>query len=250
MKDNTLTDRTFWKSYWENKADLIYDVPKDILFGDKLSELIKTYNIKSGIELGGFPGYYAVFLKKYFSIKSGLLDYFIHDELVEQLLKKNGLNKNSLEVFEEDLFTYTPIEKFQLVYSFGLIEHFDDPKPVLQKHIDFLADKGILYLTLPNFKGVNGWVQKNLDPENLTKHNLKTMDLLLIKTSLESLGLDVLENNYVGKFTVWLENEKNKPWGSKLIKSLIWTTGKIITRPFKLNSRVFSPYLSIVARKK
>jgi len=249
MKENTLTDKEFWENYWENKTDLAIPIPKDFLFGDILSSIIEKNQSSSAIELGGFPGYYAVYIKKYFGIKSALLDYFIHRPLVDKLLEVNNLTSDAIEIIETDLFQYQSGNPYDLVYSFGLIEHFEDPKPVIEKHVQLLQKGGILYLTLPNFRGVNGWIQKTLDPENLAKHNLKTMDLSLLNRYMVDLGLEVLECRYIGKFTVWLEDEKNKPLVSKILKGLVWWTGKILTRPFALNSRLYSPYISIMARK-
>jgi len=247
MKENTLTDKEFWENYWENKPDLAAPVPKNILFGDTLTKLVRENNIKSSIELGGFPGLYAVFIKKYLGIESCLLDYFIHKPLFQKLLQANELKEGAIEVLETDLFQYSPSRVYDLVYSFGLIEHFEDPKPVLKKHIEFLSEKGFLYITLPNFRGVNGWIQKKLDPSNLAIHNLGTMDPVLLKSYLEEMGMEVLESRYIGKFTVWLEDEKNKPAFSKILKGLVWYAGKILTRPFALNSRLYSPYISLLA---
>jgi SAM-dependent methyltransferase len=249
MKENTLTDKEFWENYWENKTELAVPIPKNFLFGDILSAIVEKYKPQNALELGGFPGYYAVYLKKYYGIHSGLLDYFIHRPLVDKLLEVNKLTRDSIEIIETDLFQFRSPKLYDLVYSFGLIEHFDDPKPVLEKHVDLLKKGGILYLTLPNFRGVNGWIQKHLDPENLAKHNLKTMDPSLLNQYLSDLGLEVLECRYFGKFTVWLEDEKHKPLISRIIKGTVWWVGKILTRPFQLNSQIFSPYISLMARK-
>lgn len=249
MKENTLTDKAFWEKYWDNKSDLAISIPQDFLFGDILSSIIGKFKINSAIELGGFPGYYAVYIKKYFGIKSSLLDYYIHKPLVNKLLEVNNLSTDSIEIIETDLFQYPINESYDLVYSFGLIEHFEDPKPVLQKHVDLLQKGKILYLTLPNFRGINGWIQKTLDPENLAKHNLKTMDISLLNQYMQDLGMEVQECRYIGKFTVWLEDEKNKSLLTRIVKGLVWWLGKIITRPFPLNSRVFSPYISLMAIK-
>ncbi|MFA5246000.1 MAG: methyltransferase type 12, partial [Pedobacter sp.] len=63
--ENQLTDRKFWTNYWESKPDLAISIDKNYLFHQQLEEIVKTQKIKTAIELGGFPGYYSIFLTKY-----------------------------------------------------------------------------------------------------------------------------------------------------------------------------------------
>ena len=65
---NLLTDRDFWVKYWESKTDLSVAIPENYLFHQQLSDVVKKDSVKTAIELGGFPGYYAVFLKKYLKL--------------------------------------------------------------------------------------------------------------------------------------------------------------------------------------
>ena len=72
--ENLLTDRNFWVKYWESKTDLSAIIPSNYLFHRQLADIVSANKVKTAIELGGFPGYYAVFLKKYLKIQrsSGL----------------------------------------------------------------------------------------------------------------------------------------------------------------------------------
>ncbi len=244
----TLTDKEFWINYWDNKSGLIETVKQNILFGEKLTKIVHDYSIKSAIEIGGFPGYYALYLKKYHGIESSLLDYVIHPPTLEAILAVNSLSQGSIHVYEEDLFSFHNVYKYDLVCSFGLIEHFEDVKWIIQNHLKFLNSDGILFITLPNFKGINGWLQKKFDKELLAKHNLKTMDIKFLKDLSEEMNLKVINCSYYGKFTVWLENEKNKTPFANLIKTLIWVLGKLFLNNNKIKSKWFSPYIILEAR--
>jgi hypothetical protein len=68
--DNNLTDRAFWKSFWESRIGLIFKLKPNYVFGDILGKIIAEKNAKTAIELGGFPGYYAIYLKKYKGLKN------------------------------------------------------------------------------------------------------------------------------------------------------------------------------------
>jgi len=249
MSENKLTDNVFWKDFWESKKDLIFKVQSNYTFNRQLSRLIKDRNIKTVIELGGFPGYYSIFLKKYFDLKTTLFDYFIHPEIIQDLLVFNDLTIKDIEIIEADLFTYQPLEKYDLVASFGLIEHFLDTKEIISKHLNFLNDEGTLFITLPNFKGLNGWVQKTFDRYNYDKHFIACMDIDFLTTTAKDLGLKDVHVYYDGGFSTWLENKESKSFGVKMAVKLIWYFGKLVTKIGRFESKLFSPYIVMEARK-
>lgn len=246
--EQNLTDRAFWKAFWESKKDLIFYIKPDYVFGNILARLIKANNIKSAVELGGFPGYYTVFFKKYQHIDATLFDYFIHEGLINDLLKHNGLERKDISVVEGDLFNYQPEVKYDLVTSFGLIEHFNDLKDIISRHVALLNPKGTLFITLPNFTGVNGWIQRKFDPENYSKHNINSMDPQLLAGVCKELGLAEVESYYHGRFSVWLENNAQQTGLVKGLVKSIWLAGKLFTKVVPLESKALSPYIVLKAK--
>ncbi|MFI5158282.1 MAG: class I SAM-dependent methyltransferase [Sphingobacteriales bacterium] len=243
--EQNLTDRAFWKSFWESRKNLILYLKPNYVFGDILAGLIKEKGIKNAIELGGFPGYYSVYLKKYQGLSTTLFDYYIHEGLIKELLNKNGLKDGDIKIIESDLFNYTPNEKYDLVTSFGLIEHFSDTASIIKTHLQFLKPGGTLFITLPNFTGVNGWVQKNFDKENYDKHYIDCMNPAFLAKTCKQLGLKEVESYYHGKFTVWLENKSEQSAIAKSIVKAIWIAGKVFTKIIPIESKVLSPYIVV-----
>lgn len=246
---NLLTDRQFWVNYWESKTDLSVNIPANYLFHKELGAVIDTQNVKTAIELGGFPGYYAVFLKRYFKLEVTLLDYFVHQPVTNTLLEANGLKESDIHVVETDLFNHQETQQYDLVLSCGLIEHFNDTADIIQRHIDFVKPGGTLFITLPNFRAMNGWFQKTFDKENYDKHNIDCMDPALLSAICAKAGLEVVQSRYFGYFSLWLENEKQKPAAVRLFKKTAWLAGKLFTKVFAFNSRQLSPYIILEARK-
>ena len=247
--DEHLTDRAFWKSFWESKKDLIFYLKPDYIFGDILAKIIAEKNVKTAIELGGFPGYYAAYLKKYQHLDTTLFDYYIHQGLINQLLEKNGLKQGDISIIEADLFNYQPTLLYDMVLSFGLIEHFSNTRSIIQTHLLFLKPGGTLFITLPNFRGVNGWVQRKFDRENYDKHYIESMDPALLARYCRELGLKSVESYYHGKFSTWLENRSQKSTAVRLLHKAVWLTGKIATRIIPVESRLLSPYIVLKAEK-
>lgn len=247
--EQNLTDRTFWKSFWESKKDLIFFLKPNYIFGDILAQIIADKKIKTAIELGGFPGYYATYLKKYQGLDTTLFDYYVHEGLIKELLLKNGLKDGDINIIEADLFSYQPKQLYDLVLSFGLIEHFNDTKSIIQTHLQFLKPGGTLFITLPNFKGVNGWVQHRFDLENYNKHNINCMDPALLADYCRQLELKNVEAYYHGKFSTWLENRSQRGAGVRALVKTIWFAGKIATKLIPVESKFLSPYIVVKAEK-
>ncbi len=247
--ENLLTDRAFWVNYWESKNDLSVVIPENYLFYKQLSAIVANNKTKTAIELGGFPGYYAVFLKKHLKLNVTLLDYFVHPPITAQLLKTNGLAATDINIIETDLFNYTPKIQYDLVLSCGLIEHFKDTADIINRHIAFVKPGGILFITLPNFKALNGWLQKQFDKANYDKHNIASMNPALLASICTAAGLRVIQVGYFGRFSLWLENEQQKPILVRLLKKTLWIAGKIFTKIFPFNSKWLSPYIILEAKK-
>lgn len=64
---------------------------------------------------------------------------------------------------------------FDVVYSVGVVEHFDDPTEIIRKHVELLKPGGTAVITIPNYGGFYAHHQAKVDPENLAIHNLDIM---------------------------------------------------------------------------
>jgi 2-polyprenyl-3-methyl-5-hydroxy-6-metoxy-1,4-benzoquinol methylase len=246
---NELTDKAFWSRYWESKKNLAVAITPQYTFYKILNALVAKNNLKTAIELGGFPGYYAIYLHKYQQLKTTLFDFFVHQEILGTVLQANQLKTNDIEVIEGDLFQYHPLVQYDLVLSCGLIEHFNDTKDIISKHLHFLKPGGTLFLTLPNFRGINGIIQQQFDQANYSKHNIACMDPELLHKICEDLGLKAVKAQFYGHFSVWLENQEEKSNVAKLITKLTWVMGKVITKIIPFESKMLSPYIVVQAQK-
>ena len=157
------------------------------------------------------------------------------------------MKDGDVNIIESDLFNYTPEEKYDMVLSFGLIEHFSDTASIIKTHLQFLKPGGTLFITLPNFTGVNGWVQRNFDKENYDKHYIDCMNPAFLADTCKQLGLKEVESYYHGKFTVWLENKSEQSAIAKSIVKAIWVVGKVFTKIIPVESKALSPYIVLKA---
>ena len=246
---NELTDRKFWANYWESKTDLAFAVPSNYTFHQLFKKLLANKSIKTAIELGGFPGYYAIFLKKYFGLDTTLFDFYVHQPVLTEVLAANQLTTGDVKVIEGDLFKHEPLQQYDLVLSCGLIEHFQDTKDIISRHLHFLKPGGTLFITLPNFTGLNGWVQRTYDMDNYNKHNIDSMNQAQLAAYCKELGLQQIEAYYYGHFSLWLENMKQQSGFTRGFLKALWFAGKVFTKAVPVESKALSPYIVLQAVK-
>lgn len=250
MALDALTDYAFWKNYWLSKEGLIFPIPNNYTFTKELTELIEAKNSKTLLEIGGFPGYYSVWAAKNFGVQSTLFDFVILNEFVDQLKKANKY-EGQITLWEKDLFNNENKQEnyFDLVISNGLIEHFLDTQDIIERHVKYLNNGGQLFVSLPNFKGLNGWFQRTFDPKNYAKHHIASMDVKLLHNICKSLQLKNIHVAYSGGFMLWLENESVLPIWVKLFKKACWLPLKIFFKLVPIQTKAFSPYILIKAEK-
>jgi SAM-dependent methyltransferase len=247
--DNQLTSKEFWLRYWESKSDVVKQVPRHVLFSDMLDKVVAMGKVRTSLELGGFPGHYSIYLRKYHGVVATLLDYVIHPRLLGELQTANNLQPGEVTAMEEDLFTHTPEQQYDLVFSNGLIEHFKDTEDIIRQHIKYLKKDGVLWLSLPNLRGMNGLVQQWFDKENYDIHYLDCMDPEYLAGICAKLGLRDIEAGYYGKFSVWLEKKPGTSVVAKAVTRSIWLAGKVFFKVVPIESRFFSPYIILTARR-
>ena len=248
MNSNELTDRTFWLKYWESKKNLVFEIPPVYPFLPELTTLIKKCDVRTLLEIGGFPGYYSIWAQR-LGIRATLLDFVVHKPIMRELEKANHVPEGATNVIEADIFALPPDPEYDLVMSNGLIEHFNDTEDIIKRHIQFVKPGGTLFISLPNFRGLNGWFQKTFDAANYEKHNIGCMDPGYLRSICAKVGLQNVEARYSGYFMLWLENRDTQPFWVRTFLKLTWFPLKVFFKIFPFNTKPFSPYIVITATK-
>ncbi len=238
-ENNSITDKAHWDAYWENYR---YDkVPQKVVFAPFMPRLGKG---KSFIEIGGFPGVHAAYFYRQGIPEVTILDFHIDTGIVRKFEEVNGLPAGSIRCIESDFFAFTADKKYDVVFSSGFIEHFEDTEDVIKRHVDLLSEEGQLLILIPNFLGINGKIQRRFDKENLEAHNLKSMEIPRLKEIMRRFELRDISVDYLGKPMVWLEPKPKNRGKRKWVKMLSYA---LKLTPVK--NKFLSPYIAIYARK-
>jgi cyclopropane fatty-acyl-phospholipid synthase-like methyltransferase len=216
------------------------------------SELFSRYLKKSStdriaIEIGCVPGKFLGYVCKYFGYFPEGVDFLKDaDEITGKTLRKFGLAE--YEIYTEDFLKWKADKEYDLVMSFGFIEHFQNPDEVLKKHIDILKKGGMIILEVPNFANGQRLLHYLLDRENLSKHNINVMNKSYFKIVAQKFNLKIAYLGYYGGlFHFWWEN--NNPTNiQKKVYSILMKIDKF-TSKIDFCNKYFSPFLLMIAKK-
>ena len=103
------------------------------------------------------------------------VDYAADSAAIERYLRGHGCTVG--EVVRADVFDWDPGRTYDVVSSFGVVEHFDDPGPPVDRHFELAAPGGRVVIGLPNFARGQHLLHWLFDRENLRRHNLRCMSL-------------------------------------------------------------------------
>lgn len=257
MTDDKLTERQHWNDYWSN-LDLPVEIKKsgeNFLLNEELKVFDKYLPKKkiSALEIGGAPGQYLTYMYKQFGYSVSCLDY--SDVGCEKTVENFKLLNIPVKVYQKDLFDENlKMPQFDLVFSMGLIEHFEDVAGVIEKHLNLLKPGGILLFGLPNLRGINHLFLRWLAPNMLKQHNLKTMDIRTWNSFEEKFNLKTIYKSYVGGFEpmTFMVREKKS-----FFNNLLFLKARVLTKLFhknfkglrRINSRCFSGYILGIYQK-
>lgn len=149
-------------------------------------------------------------------------------------------------------------EPFDVVVSFGLVEHFQDTTACIAALSRFLKPGGLMMTSIPNMVGSIGFIQKRINRPVYEMH--MPIDKRMLAQAHASSGLEILECDYFlfTKFGVCNLNGISRNsigWvlknsfltGLALFSLAVWV---VENRFGSLRSnRVMSPYINCCARK-
>lgn len=239
MSNNQLTDVRFWGKRWEKFTP---KSTKKLFFENYIPKDLQGKG-KRFIEIGGFPGTYAIFFHQRYGFDSSILDFYMDIEQVHELEKANGLECGTITCIEKDFFKFDSDIKYDFVFSAGFIEHFEDTSDVIRRHVDLVADNGTVFILLPNFRGINGLLQKVFDKENYDAHNIKCMDVKYLKTIMDRMDVQNINVSYIRKNMLWISKAKY-PVFSRIVKYFGY-----FLKLFPIPCRLLSSYILISANK-
>ncbi len=209
-----LAPQEYWESTWEGQRP-----ERGFAFFDELAPLLPRGPGLDFLEIGCAPGgILAEFCGRLGYTAHGV-DYAADPAPIEAYLRSEGVPVGAVQ--RGDFLSWDPGRQYDVVASFGFIEHFEDPAAVVDRHFSMVRPGGTLILTVPNFAGAQRLLHWLFDRENLRRHNTRCMSRRFFLEAGARNRAQVLACRYTGgHFGFWCD-EQRRSW---LTQRLMWRT--------------------------
>ncbi|WBA17151.1 class I SAM-dependent methyltransferase [Salinivibrio kushneri] len=255
-----LTTNRYWDSTYDSREQLM-PVSLDgyrSYCSKRIYEKKELYlsAASSVLELGGGGSRWLAYFAKEFPEKDFCaLDYSEFGcSMLESFAKHEKLNNLSVECGDFFCFDFAG-KKFDLVYSHGVVEHFEDLAGVLQAHSGYLNTSGVMVTVIPNMAGILGSLTKKLNRKVYDIHI--PHDLKSFQEGHYQAGLDIIESGYLcssnfGVLSSCFQSRQGMAYRTyvqltRVSKALWWFEDKFFALP---KSKWFSPYIFSISKRK
>lgn len=260
--------KEYWDSIWEDLA--LTEIANPELGGIKnVTIRIMSKHLEKSVadlinkpiellEVGCGNSVWLPYFAKKFGFNVTGLDYSeLGCEHERRVLKAAGING---EVICSDFFAPPDemIGKYDVVTSFGVVEHFVPTEGCLEAFARFLKPKGRIITEIPNVQGINGLLMKTTNRPFYDKH--VSLSSKTLAEAHEKAGFKIIDCQYIFTTNFYVPNTsgldpnltstkiketvlRNLGRGSLLALAL----GEKVN--FELKSGLISPYILCVAEK-
>lgn len=226
---------------------------------DFLDPILKKEAMKSFMEVGaGSSGWLPYFAKKYGYKVSGLDYSEVGCKIAEENLRLLKIDYD--EMLCQDLFNWSSDKRYDIIFSYGVIEHFENPAEVIRIFHTHLNENGIIITLVPNLNGLMGYLSRKFVPEIFSMH--KVIKLEELEQFHVQNGFRNIRTDYAGRIMLaaipWVRSDhflfrEGTMWRRI---SLLFVRGvnailSFLDRSLKLTMRSwkYSPYIISVMRK-
>lgn len=169
-------------------------------------------------EIGCYPGkFLAVFGKLGYTL-NGIDSFSKTNPAMSDWLKNEGYKIG--QFYQSDFLNFSSKRQYDIVCSFGFVEHFKNWEEVLINHIKLTKDCGYIIIDVPNLKSpLYYFLYKIFEPEVLKNHEFSAMNKEAIETVFRNNGGIVEIAMYLGRFHFRFVTKQS--WSSAVIEKCI-----------------------------
>ena len=246
MMNNNITTESHWDGIYSQKS--FRRLSENDSFNAFICKYVPTTNKGCCIEIGSYPGTLLATIGDLGYELNGV-DYNPNNNTsLPSWLKTQGFNAG--EFWVADFFSFKTERKFDLVASFGFIEHFIDYEEVIRKHAALVNTGGLIVITAPNFRGgLQHFLHAWLDKDNLRMHHLPSMVPKQWARLLRQQGFEIMFEGYFGGLGFWCEPGQRRSRFQELGLRFVTYLFPKLRKIYLFNSSFFSCHCGVVARR-
>lgn len=267
---NFKTSKSYWNNVYSSSPKIVAAVNEreytlsnhvNLAFCSFFRKILKPYIGRNAklLEIGCGSSQWLPYFQKEMGFDVSGIDYSPEGcQKSEKILADNNATG---KIYCEDFHSppFKLVQAFDIVVSFGVVEHFEKTAKCLQNFAFFLKPGGIMITIVPNLGGLPGFIQQRIDRVTFDKHIV--MSPSDFEKSAKDTYLQNINSDYflTSNFYILNLNSVAKKGFSWLLKKifLIFLTrcSKIIwylEKKFKTSiaSSLLSPYIISIIRKR
>jgi 2-polyprenyl-3-methyl-5-hydroxy-6-metoxy-1,4-benzoquinol methylase len=246
-RENARTSSEYWGDVWTRPPRP--RLPSRLNVSTRNLQSVLRPHVRSGdrvLEIGCAPGKHLAWVASRLGADIAGIDYAAPGvAFTRHLMEQLGITADiRCESLEETSFAGG---SFDVVYSAGVIEHFDDPTPIVRRHVELVRPGGTCVITIPNYGRLYGRIQGWLDPENLSIHNTAIMEPAVLAELAPKDLCAAIEVSHAGRLDPSLLSvEQRLP---RLIASAYFAVGQLAGALQLISVRTLAPMLVLTMRR-
>lgn len=248
-----LTDSRYWgrkQNHFDHISEEKFRRMTDFEWLPVIEPYLKRFEGRRFLELGCSPGITSAAIGKKVAFEFHGVDFSPESELYLKNLARIGVV--NAQLYKTDLMTFEPDFLFDVVASFGLVEHFTDIPTIFRQHDRLLKPGGLCIVVIPNLRKIPYFYHYLFNREELLRHNLDAMNPYIFTKLASNQRHKILFLDYVGRLKFWNVELKGKRFErivrrvtSKLIRETAKWGGKLLPQGHPL----FAPWIVYIGKK-
>ncbi len=244
----TLTTTAYWDADRGERFDpwVVNSSP----YSEVLERVLPRRSDWTCAEIGAYPGGILCDLAKRFGYKPVAIEYSAHTDRIQRMFEHNGL---SGIVENRDFLGIQESAVYDVVCSFGFVEHFADPREVVARHLRLTKPGGYVVLSVPRIDGFQGALyEATYLPDEWDRirasHNPRAMNLDTLKRFASIAGDEIVFADYLFGASIYF------PWNADFVRpEMRWLVrylndldGTLRSAP---SSAFHSPHALVIVRR-
>ena len=196
-----LTDKSYWESEWaKSETGKNRSTASSVQLLGPLQKMLgrDARLLHDVVEIGCCPGDMLLALRATLPDARLVGVDICHDALMSTRARLDTEDVD-VELRNADVMDIDGDEEFDLVASFGLLEHFIDPSRVIQIMHRLLRPQGLIYVTVPQYSHrLQRAVSATIDPDVWRTHHPMLMNETGLMLSLSKAGFADIQLGLAG----------------------------------------------------
>ena len=244
-----LTDAAYWGRRQE--ATAANPLPgRPPVWLPAVEPYLRLYEGQRFLELGCSPGLASAAICQRVALRPEGVDFSPQADRYLETMQQIGAADARLH--RCDIREFHPEQPYDVVASFGLVEHFDDPLSILREHDRLLRPGGLCVVVIPHFRRLQYLYHYLFDRPDLRMHNIDAMSLAVYSSFAGDREHEIQLLALVGAIHFW-NVDLSGPW---LIQMARRGLSKVVRKAASRletwlppGNRWYAPWLVYVGRK-